>query len=404
MISPTRPNKESASLLVIIVSVSLHFSLPCSGVLAAEQERFVESFDGTGPFESQAIGSPATGLHNPFWNVPGEATFVDGSLLLATTIDAYQQVVSRTVEGCCDSYRNEIQLANVRLGNTDITSFEEPAIRFRVGGFAISVFVSPSNERGVQLVTTHDSRDPQGTTIVRRAADRSIFENGTDVVLAVEYFPESNEIFFHYDLDNNDDIAPSVIGPIYYAVDPWVFRPVQFSVSRGREGHFNFACAAITNLSETTIPNAHDYDRNGVLDARDIDLLTEQISLRAPSIRFDANGSGVVDSEDRQFWLKNLAGFPIGDSDVNGVFDSSDLVLVFEAAEYEDDIAGNSSWADGDWNGDGDFTSRDLVFAFQEGGFEESPHAIVAIVPEPVSPITALLGFCVLTAACQRGS
>ena len=47
------------------------------------------------------------------------------------------------------------------------------------------------------------------------------------------------------------------------------------------------------------------------------------------------------------------------------------MVLVFQAGEYEDGVAGNSGWAEGDWNCDGDFTTRDLVVAFMEGGYEE---------------------------------
>jgi hypothetical protein len=54
-----------------------------------------------------------------------------------------------------------------------------------------------------------------------------------------------------------------------------------------------------------------------------------------------------------------------GDANRDGRFDSSDLVRVFQAAEYEDTILNNSSWEDGDWNGDGDFNTSDLVFAMQ---------------------------------------
>ncbi|MFC1759728.1 FG-GAP-like repeat-containing protein, partial [Planctomycetota bacterium] len=59
----------------------------------------------------------------------------------------------------------------------------------------------------------------------------------------------------------------------------------------------------------------------------------------------------------------------IGDSNGDGVFDSSDLVMVFAANEYEDDVAGNSTFAEGDWDGDGDFTSSDLVAAFKAGTY-----------------------------------
>ena len=59
-----------------------------------------------------------------------------------------------------------------------------------------------------------------------------------------------------------------------------------------------------------------------------------------------------------------------GDANRDGLFNSSDLVQVFQRGEYEDQIEGNSTWEDGDWNGDGDFTTADLVLAFQSGGYQ----------------------------------
>lgn len=54
----------------------------------------------------------------------------------------------------------------------------------------------------------------------------------------------------------------------------------------------------------------------------------------------------------------------IGDANLDGVFNDDDLLLIFQAGKYEDDIENNSTWAEGDWNNDGDFTSKDLVAAF----------------------------------------
>ncbi len=56
-----------------------------------------------------------------------------------------------------------------------------------------------------------------------------------------------------------------------------------------------------------------------------------------------------------------------GDANRDGVFNSSDLVAVFQIGEYEDNIAGNSTWDEGDWDGDGEFTTADIVAAFQFG-------------------------------------
>lgn len=59
----------------------------------------------------------------------------------------------------------------------------------------------------------------------------------------------------------------------------------------------------------------------------------------------------------------------VGDVNADGVFNSADLVAVFQAGEYEDRFTDNSSFEEGDWNGDGEFDSSDLVLAFQLGHY-----------------------------------
>ncbi|MEZ6121331.1 MAG: lamin tail domain-containing protein [Pirellulaceae bacterium] len=58
-----------------------------------------------------------------------------------------------------------------------------------------------------------------------------------------------------------------------------------------------------------------------------------------------------------------------GDSNHDGIFNSSDIVLVFQYGKYEDNIPNNASFEEGDWNGDGDFTTQDFVFVFQQGTY-----------------------------------
>ena len=62
----------------------------------------------------------------------------------------------------------------------------------------------------------------------------------------------------------------------------------------------------------------------------------------------------------------------VGDANDDGVFDSSDLVLVFQSGEYEDGDRENSTFSEGDWNGDLEFTTADLVLAFQVGNFSQN--------------------------------
>jgi hypothetical protein len=82
-----------------------------------------------------------------------------------------------------------------------------------------------------------------------------------------------------------------------------------------------------------------------------------------------------------------------GDANVDGKVNSSDLVQVFQAGQYEDDLSFNSTWSTGDWNADGDFTTSDLVVAFQDGGYEAGPRAGVAAVPEPASWLMLISGW-----------
>lgn len=129
-----------------------------------------------------------------------------------------------------------------------------------------------------------------------------------------------------------------------------------------------------------------DFDQDGSVGIRDFDLLSEQIRSVTPHLSFDIDASGKLDFQDLKFLVHVPANTWFGDANLDGEFDSSDLVNVFRAAEYEDQIPNNSTWATGDWNADGEFTSGDLVIAFQDGGYDRGPR--VATVPEPDMMVT----------------
>ncbi|MCA9216987.1 MAG: right-handed parallel beta-helix repeat-containing protein [Planctomycetales bacterium] len=112
-----------------------------------------------------------------------------------------------------------------------------------------------------------------------------------------------------------------------------------------------------------------DFDDNGQLNAVDIDLLCAAIRADDDDGIFDVDESGSLDEGDMQFLLTQILHTASGDANLDGIFNSSDLVLVFQKGQYEDSIEGNSGWADGDWNCDGEFDTSDLVKAFQSGGY-----------------------------------
>jgi hypothetical protein len=143
-----------------------------------------------------------------------------------------------------------------------------------------------------------------------------------------------------------------------------------------------------------------DFNRNG-LDVSDIDLMNTVVRSGTNENRFDMTGDGKVDQLDRRFWVDHIRRTYFGDANLDGVFDSGDLVSVFQAAQYEDAIPGNSTWATGDWDGDGDFTTGDLVQSFQDGGFERGPRPAFITVPEP--SLSVLLGSTLLVLMmCRR--
>jgi hypothetical protein len=150
------------------------------------------------------------------------------------------------------------------------------------------------------------------------------------------------------------------------------------------------------------ISPAGDFNANDVLDVADIDLWS--LSTRGgylgpgnrPFAMFDLNSDNAIGPEDLDVWVKDIKQTWFGDADLNGEFNSADLVSVFQTGRYEDSFGGNSTWSAGDWNADGDFTTSDLVVAFQDGGYEAGLRVAVAVVPEPTASLQfllAVLGF-----------
>lgn len=146
-----------------------------------------------------------------------------------------------------------------------------------------------------------------------------------------------------------------------------------------------------------------DFDGNYLLDALDIDKLTESVANGEYSAALDLNNDKVAYHADRTFWVERILRTNFGDANLDREFNSSDLVAVFEAGEYEDGVEGNSGWAEGDWNGDTEFSSADLVTAFQVGSYEQGPLTAVAAVPEPSG--LAMLSFaCLFLARYHRST
>jgi hypothetical protein len=120
-------------------------------------------------------------------------------------------------------------------------------------------------------------------------------------------------------------------------------------------------------LVDVTFSHLGDLNRDQQLGIDDIDLLCAAVLESFKDERFDVNRDGELSGADFDWLVRDLIGTTPGDVNLDRIFDSADLVAVFQAGQYEDQIPRNSTWRTGDWNCDGEFTSADLVAAFQAG-------------------------------------
>ena len=126
-----------------------------------------------------------------------------------------------------------------------------------------------------------------------------------------------------------------------------------------------------------------DFNGDGVLGAADLDEMAIAMSNPPADQKYDVNNDGQVNFEDREYWVGELKNTWIGDTNLNGEFDSNDFVQVFSAGKYESGAA--AGWEEGDWDGNRLFESGDFVAAFADGGYEIGPRPDVAAVPEPTT-------------------
>jgi hypothetical protein len=122
-----------------------------------------------------------------------------------------------------------------------------------------------------------------------------------------------------------------------------------------------------------TAPNVDnlpgDFNGDRLVNNHDIDLLCQRIRNGGAVGNFDLTSDGAVNADDVDRLVEQILGTTAGDANLDGLFNSGDLVQIFQRGQYEDGIAGNSGWAEGDWDCSGDFDTGDLVTAFQAGSY-----------------------------------
>lgn len=351
----------------------------------------VESFRGDGEFTS--VGGNFDGLDNPGWSIQSSGHLspdgfrFDLDLLASATDDRIVEWIHRplTSEG---SFRIRVAISDLStegdISELDSQSASSSGLVYYTGtgDSALTFFFQKTNTTSSDTLLL--------MTQVNSLAHAIEVHRGTNILLDVTYDSERELASFSYDDDVLDN-TPAI-----------VVRTSPFSAVRTNDEYMEWGAStsnAARKLSGTIqelsyfpgLPGSPgDFNGNGTLDTQDIEALFAALTL-ADAI-FDVNMDTVIDANDVSYWLHDLKNTYYGDANLDGEFNSADLINVFQAGEYEDAITANSTWSTGDWNGDGEFTTSDLVVAFQDGGYEQGPREAVSAVPEPSGLLTLLIG------------
>ena len=355
---------------------------------------FSETFSGVG--EHTSSGLELVGLDNPGWQLTGSEMELTESGLSFKNMpvggigerDVVQDRLIMPLTGA-GSFRETLIIRNLDLGDLDPSVGLPPTVGTSIqfshrasndGGLSETSVITPGRDADSWRFAITIGREP----VVNRTIPR--VEN---LMFGLSLDWSAKTTTFEFDENIDDADPPTIYGPFDFTgeFDDSIHRTTlrMGVVQAGR------ADGIVEHWSLVPFSNVvGDFNGNDVLGISDLDLLSAAIRSSDHDQTFDLNADTLVDATDLGIWVQDLANTYFGDANLDGEFASSDLVNVFVAGEYEDDIAGNSTWATGDWNADGDFTSSDIVLAFEDGGYEQGPRA--AVVPEPSVIVLVIVG------------
>ena len=137
------------------------------------------------------------------------------------------------------------------------------------------------------------------------------------------------------------------------------------------------------------IDDVYDFNRDRLVSSIDViiarnhqsgalnslPLITVPVAARAAAAAIVPVAADAVWQEHKPAGLPWIAAGRLqGDVNSDGLFDTSDLVAVFQRSKYNViQQTKDATWEDGDWDGDGDFDSDDIIAAFQTTPFRVAP-------------------------------
>ena len=228
----------------------------------------------------------------------------------------------------------------------------------------------------IELLNTSDTQATLNGYLSNSGTNPLKFRIPETVVSPNDYVTfDSTQFGFQFRSDAADNawlIASDANGRPTHFLDVVDF-PATNDGARGRwpNGTGDFALLSNSTPGATNAPPAVDFNDDQSVNAGDVDLLCSAIAGGSGDTTFDLNDDNVVNLGDMRYLIEMVMQTNFGDANLDGRFDTRDLIQIFSAAEYEDSVANNSVWSEGDWNCDGDATTRDLVLAFRSGSYGE---------------------------------
>jgi hypothetical protein len=166
----------------------------------------------------------------------------------------------------------------------------------------------------------------------------------------------------------------------------------------------------LPTITEQQVSLACDVNFDSACDGLDYDAVAAAIHAGDTSPKFDLNRDFIVSHNERVYWVNDLMATVFGDSNLDGSFNSLDLVAVLQAGKFQTDS--EAGWAEGDWNGDELFNTVDIVTVLQAGTYEPAGAGAgaalkpggdaLAAVPEPSSLVLAGISFLALVVCVYR--
>ena len=133
--------------------------------------------------------------------------------------------------------------------------------------------------------------------------------------------------------------------------------------------------AEVVDLPEPPHAVIGDFTDDGTVNVDDITRLCHEINAPRRSLEFDLNNDNRVDQGDLDTLVHDLLATSYGDANLDGQFDSDDIVNIFIAGRYLVNSRDPTTWDQGDWNCDGVFDQHDIVEAFIDGGYVGAANA-----------------------------